>query len=92
VCGALDYLFFRPFAACCVTDTALPAIVTVALRPTPVFASAVSVDVPLALPDPVTVSHDGPVDDVQAQPLCVVTVSVAEPPEAEKLTVVGETV
>jgi len=44
------------------------------------------------VPDPLTVAHDEADDELQLQPVVVVTVSVAVPPAEVMLRDVGETV
>jgi hypothetical protein len=78
----------------CVTVTAWPPTVTVALRDAlDVLAVAVSVIVPL--PEPlaplVTESHDALSEAVHAQPEPAVSVSVAVPPPTGTLVVSGAT-
>ena len=74
------------------TGNAWPAIVSVADRAPPVFASTVSSTVPLPLPLPlplVKVIHDGsPVVD-QPQPLAVETATDVGPPPAGAAWLVG---
>jgi hypothetical protein len=91
-CGLGYYLFFPlTFAPCWLTLTLMPATVTLQLRPLLVFCAAVTFAAPLKVPVPVAVTHDVPDEDDQEHPLVVVTVSVLEPPAAEKLTEVGVT-
>jgi hypothetical protein len=59
--------------AACDTVTAWPAIVTAPVRAAPVFAAAVIVACPDALPPPATVSHGVLLDVVHAHPSVVVT-------------------
>lgn len=73
------------------TFTLWPAIDSVAVRLTPLFAVTATVAVPLPVPLPVTVAHDvGDVDD-HVQPACVVTVTVAEFAGPARDSVVGDT-
>jgi hypothetical protein len=71
-------------AAACVTVTALPATVSVAIRSEPVFALTLSVTIPLPPlpPVPVMAIQDGTPLMFHEHPLFVVTVSVADPPPA----------
>jgi len=71
--------------AACATDTVWPAIVTVPVRAVAVFAAAVIVAKPDALPPPVTVSHGVLLDVVHAHPSAVVTWTVTAPPAAGTL-------
>jgi hypothetical protein len=73
------------------TDTVLPATVTLPLRAPPFVAGTVTVAVPDPDPDPLTDTHDVPLDAVHAHPAPAVTVTEAEPPEAVKLSEVGDT-
>jgi hypothetical protein len=78
----------------CVTVTAWPPTVTVALRDTlDVLAVAVSVIVPLPEPlAPLVIdSHDALSDAVHAQPEPAVSVRVAVPPPTATLVVSGDT-
>jgi hypothetical protein len=82
-------------AAACVTPTVCvmppPAMVIVAVRAAPAFAAAVTETVLLLLPeDGLTVAHASELTTVQLTP--DVTVTLAEPPEAGKSSVAGETV
>jgi len=78
----------------CVTVTVRPATVTVPVRAlVPVLAVAVSVTGPEPLLDAgLAVSQAAPLDVVQPHPAVVVTVTVAVPPAAVAVSVVGETV
>ena len=78
------------FGAAWLTPIVLPATTRVVVRAAPVFAGATTLALPLADPEPVTVAHEAP-DDVQVQPLDVVTVTLLEPPVAAKLSDVGDT-
>ena len=61
------------------------------LRAAPVFCATVTFAAPLAVPVPTAPTHDVLDDDDHEQPLVVVTVTLTDPPEVEKLSDEGET-
>lgn len=72
--------------------TPLPATMTVALRLAPPFAGTVTVAVPEPVLVPLTEAHAVADEDVQAQVLDVVTVTVWELAADVTLMAVGDTV
>ena len=64
---------------------------TLELRLPPAFCCAVTFDAPLTLAVPTALTQDVPDEDAHEQPLVVVTVTLTEAPEVEKLSDVGET-
>jgi len=56
-----------------------------------VFCATVTFAAPLAVPVPTALTQDADVEDDHEQPLVVVTVTLTEAPEVEKLSDVGET-
>jgi hypothetical protein len=79
-------------AACCVTVSVWPPIVTDPLRAAPLFAATAICTVPFAAPDApaVMVIHASVVEAVQAQPAPAVTAISNVPPGACESTAVGK--
>jgi hypothetical protein len=77
-----------------VTVTVFPATVTAPVRSAPESAATLMTALPLPVPlaPDVSVMNEADVLAVQAQPLCVVTVTVDAPPIAAGLIDVGDTV
>jgi hypothetical protein len=78
----------------CVTVTVRPASVTVADRSAPLLAATVSVTLVSPLPlVALSVTHGTPLDAVHAQLPCAASIrTIALPPDAPIVTVVGATV
>lgn len=74
------------------TVTLLPATTIVALRLAPPLAATVTVAVPEPVLAPLTDAQAAPDEDVQAQVLDVVTVTLCEPAFGVKLSAAGDTV
>jgi hypothetical protein len=80
--------------ALCVTATVRPATARLPVRNAPELLDTMYVTVPLPVPDPPEpiVIHDTPLDAAHEQPAAVDTVTLAVPPGAPMVALVGETV